>query len=103
MGALFVSGLSLVLMLTLGAPPGARERRSEGQWWLGACHEQFLGGPCEVKLEAKRGEYKREIKCKNGEGAHWERGEWKDEYRDGPCIVKIEAKHDEYKEEIKCD
>jgi hypothetical protein len=56
-----------------------------------------------VKLEAKRGEYKREIKCKDGAGASWERGEWKEEYRDGPCLVKIEAKRDEYKEEIKCE
>lgn len=102
MRALFLVGVSLVLAIT--APAGASDRRrSDERWWLGACHEQLLGGPCEVKLEAKRGEYKREIKCLGGEGADWERGEWKEEYRDGSCLVKIEAKHDQYKEEIKCD
>ena len=100
----FASGLSLLVVLTLAAPAVARDgRRSQGRWWHGTCHDEFLGGPCEVKLEAKRGGYKREIKCKDGTGATWERGEWKEEYRDGPCLVKIEAKRDVYKEEIKCD
>jgi hypothetical protein len=54
-----------------------------------------------VKLESKRGEFKREIKCKDGVGASWH-GEWKKEFWDGPCKVKVEAKRDEYKEEVKC-
>jgi len=67
-----------------------------GEW-----KEEFRDGPCEVKIESRRGEYKREIKCKDGVGAWW-RGEWKSEYRDGPCWIKEDVKHDEYKEEIKC-
>jgi hypothetical protein len=54
-----------------------------------------------VKLESKRGEFKREIKCKDGVGARWR--EEKREFRDGPCTVKVEARRDEYKEEVKCD
>ena len=56
----------------------------------------------QVKIESKRGEFKREIKCKDGVGARW-RGEGKHEFRDGPCTVKVDAKRDEYKEEVKCD
>jgi hypothetical protein len=58
--------------------------------------------PCEEKVEQKRGEYKREVKCKDGRGAFW-RGTWKDEYRDGPCLVKVEADREQYKEEVKCE
>jgi hypothetical protein len=101
MRMLCVSGVSLVLVLALAVPAGARG--PDGAWWLGACTEQLLDGPCEVKLEAKRGLYKREIKCQDGRGAHWEPGEWKEEYRDGGCLVKVEAKRDEFKEEIQCD
>jgi hypothetical protein len=55
-----------------------------------------------VKIESKRGEFKREIKCPDGRGADWQ---WplEREYRDGGCLVKVEAKRDEYKEEVKCD
>jgi len=102
MRALWVVGFSIAIAVV--APAEARDRHgSEKPWWRDSCHEEFLGGPCEVKLESKPGEFKREIKCKDGHGATWERGEWKDEYRDGACLVKIEAKRDEYKEEIKCD
>ena len=62
--------------------------------------EDFWSGPCEVKIESKRGEFKREIKCKDGVGARW-RGEWKTEFRD--CFIKQEAKRDEFKEEVKCE
>jgi len=55
-----------------------------------------------VKSESKRGEFKREIKCKDGIGADW-RGEWKDEYWDGSCLVKQDVKRDEFKEEVKCE
>jgi hypothetical protein len=68
-----------------------------GEW-----KEEFWDGPCQVKVEAKRGEFKREIKCKNGVGARWH-GEWKREFWDGPCQVKVDAKRDEYKEEVNCD
>jgi hypothetical protein len=79
-----------------GAPSG------HGPWWRGEWKEEFWNGPCEVKLESKRGEFKREIKCKDGVGARW-RDDGKREFRDGPCTVKVEAKRDEYKEEVKCD
>lgn len=78
-----------------------RSRDGE-RWWRGEWKEQFWDGPCEVKIESKRGEFKREIKCKDGVGAQW-RGEWKKEFRDGPCLVKQEAKRDEFKEEVKCE
>jgi hypothetical protein len=80
-----------------GVPGGGQER-----WWRGEWREEFWNGPCEVKLESKRGEFKREIKCKDGAGARW-RESGQREYRDGPCTVKVEAKRDEYKEEVKCD
>lgn len=72
------------------------------RWWRGESKEEFWDGPCQVKTESKRGEFKREIKCKDGVGAQW-RGEWKTEFRDGPCLVKQEAKRDEFKEEVKCE
>ena len=78
-------------------------RPRDGQrWWRGEIRHDFWGGPCEVKTESKPGEYKREVKCKDGVGATW-RGEWKTEFRDGPCLIKQEAKRDEFKEEIKCE
>lgn len=93
-----------LLVLVSVAPAGfSEQRRARDSWWDGGCSEQLFGGPCEVKIESKPGEYKREVKCKDGTGADWERGEWKEEYRDGPCLVKIEAKRDEYKEQIVCD
>jgi hypothetical protein len=78
-------------------------RPRQGQrWWRGEVRQDFWGGPCEVKTESKRGEYKREIKCKDGVGATW-RGQWKTEFRDGRCLVKQEATREEFKEEIKCE
>ncbi|MGR4868432.1 hypothetical protein ACIPRI_06145 [Variovorax sp. LARHSF232] len=76
--------------------------RGSKRWWRGELPADPWGGPCDVKTDSKRGEYKREIKCKDGIGAAW-RGEWKTEFRDGPCLVKQEAKRDEFKEEIKCE
>lgn len=83
------------------AADDARSRDGK-RWWRGEWKEEFWDGPCEVKIESKRGEFKREIKCKDGVGAQW-RGEWKKEFRDGPCLVKQEAKRDEFKEEVKCE
>jgi hypothetical protein len=83
--------LGVLLVVGIGRP-------ALGDEWK----DEFWDGPCQVKREAKRGEFKREIKCKDGIGAHWH-GEWKKEFRDGPCQVKIEAKRDEYKEQVKCD
>jgi hypothetical protein len=94
---------ALAAVLGCAGPALAHEPHGGGgSWWRGSCQEQFLHDRCEVKLESKRGEFKREIKCPDGVGADWN-GEWKREYRDGPCLVKIDAKRDEYKEEIKCE
>jgi hypothetical protein len=96
-----VSGLGLAFALAAASAVAGDSHRGR-RWWSGSCHDQLLGGPCEVKLESKPGEYKREVKCKDGVGAFWERGEWKDEYEDGRCKVKVEAKRDELKEQIVC-
>ena len=85
LGVLMVVGLGLV-------------RPALGHEWK----DEFQDGPCQVKREAKRGEFKREITCKDGVGARWH-GEWKQEFRDGPCQVKVEATRDAYKEEVTCD
>jgi len=76
--------------------------RDKKRWWGGTWNEEYWDGPCEVKIEKKRGEFKREIKCKDGVGARW-RGEWKKEFRDGRCWIKQEATREEFKEEVKCD
>ena len=85
LGILMVVGIGLV-------------RPALGHEWK----DEFRDGLCRVKVEAKRGEFKREIKCQDGVGARWH-GEWKQEFWDGPCQVKVEATRDEYKEEVKCD
>jgi hypothetical protein len=92
-------GLALILGLAQTASAAADDRT---RWWRGEWKEAFWDGPCEVKIESKRGEFKREIKCKDGVGAGW-REHGKREFRDGPCLVKVDAKRDEYKEEVKCD
>lgn len=98
-----ILGVATIFAIASVTPaPGADRTGGRGRWWSGAWQEEFWNGPCEVKLESKRGEFKREIKCKDGVGARW-RDEGKREFRDGPCTVKVEAKRDEYKEEVKCD
>jgi hypothetical protein len=100
LGIVMVAGIaSGIVRPALGADWQAG--RAPGRWWHGEWKEEFWDSPCEVKLESKRGEFKREIKCKDGVGASWH-GEWKKEFWDGPCKVKVEAKRDEYKEEVKC-
>lgn len=101
--------LTLLGLCTLGLSATAfadHERYDDRRWWRngweGERKEEFRDGPCRVKLESKRDEFKREIKCKDGRGAWW-RGEWKDEFRDGRCWVKQDVKRDEFKEEVKCD
>jgi hypothetical protein len=92
----------LVLVAVVVGDVGSALGDDGRRWWRGDWKEEFWDGPCEVKIESKRGEFKREVKCPDGVGAGW-RGEWKKEFRDGPCLVKQEAKRDEYKEEVKCD
>ncbi len=101
-----VLGVAMIVGITWVTLASGDDRRSgpggDTRWWRGEWKEEFWNGPCKVKLEAKRGEFKQEIKCKDGVGARWcEAG--KREFRDGPCTVKVEAKRDEYKEEVKCD
>lgn len=75
---------------------------SHRHWWRDSWREPYWESPCEFKLESKPGEFKQEIKCKDGRGATW-RGEWKEEFSDGPCKVKLEASREVFKEEVKCD
>lgn len=98
---------TILLVLILGQHNAVladdnNRHRDKMRWWGGDWKEESWDGPCEVKIESKRGEFKREIKCKDGVGARW-RGEWKKEFKDGPCKVKQEAKRDEFKEEVKCE
>jgi hypothetical protein len=99
-------GIAVFLGVACVSPAPGDDRRGgsagRGPWWQGDWREDYWNGPCEVKLESKRGEFKREIKCPNGAGARW-RDRGTREFRDGRCLVKIEAKRDEYKEEVKCD
>jgi hypothetical protein len=99
--------LTILLVLVLGKHNAVLaddndHHRDKNRWWGGEWKEEFWDGPCEVKVESKRGEFEREIKCKDGVGARW-RGDWKKEFQDGPCKVKQEAKRDEFKEEVKCE
>jgi hypothetical protein len=90
--------LSVALALSVPASTWAGGS-GYGRWKEGK--EEYWNGPCRVKIESKRNEYKKEVKCEDGFApvAH---APWKEEYRDGNCRVKREAKHDEFKEEIKC-
>jgi hypothetical protein len=75
---------------------------SHSDWWRDSLRDPYWESPCEFKLESKPGEFKREIKCRNGRGATW-RGVWKEEFYDGRCKVKLEATREVFKEEVKCD
>lgn len=94
--ALVLSSICVVLSGVAHADP------SRKAWWRDSLRDPYWQNPCEIKLESKPGEFKREIKCKNGRGATW-RGEWQEEFRDGPCKVKLEARRETFKEEVKCD
>jgi hypothetical protein len=91
--------LSSVCSLLSGVALGDDSKRG---WWRGEWRDPYWERPCEVKVESKPGEFKREVKCKDGVGATWQ-GEWKDEFWDGPCKVKLEASREEFKEEVKCE
>jgi len=71
-------------------------------WWRDTRPGPRWGAPCEVKYEAKDGEYKREVQCRKGEEPPW-RGTWKEEFRDEGCKVKLEATRSKFKEEVKCE
>ncbi|PKO87446.1 MAG: hypothetical protein CVU18_10600 [Betaproteobacteria bacterium HGW-Betaproteobacteria-12] len=105
-----MSARAILLRLLLATPlvaagaAQADDLRSprDKRWWNDEWKEEYWDGPCQIKSESKRDEFKREIKCKDGIGAQW-RGEWKSEFRDGPCLIKQDVKRDEFKEEIKCE
>ena len=70
-----ILGVATILVIACVTPVPGDDRRGglggPGRWWRGEWKEEFWNGPCEVKLESKRGEFKREIKCKDGVGAGW--------------------------------
>ena len=91
----------------VGVTPAPGDHRSRGpgvhgRWWQGEWQEEVWDGPCEVKLESQRGEFKRAITCQDGVGARWH-GEGKHEFREGPGTVTVDATRDESKEEVKCE
>lgn len=97
--------LALCILCLAASALADHGRYDDRRWWRdrdGERKEVFRDGPCRVKLESEDGEFKREIKCKDGYGAWWH-GEWKDEFRDGRCRIKQDVKYDEFKEEVKCD
>lgn len=93
--------LAVLCVATIPAAATPYRLGAERYFWEDEWTESFWDGACEVKLESKPGEFKREIKCKDGIGAAWQ-GEWKKEFREGACVVKQDVKRDEFKEEVKC-
>ena len=66
LGVLMVVGFG-ILRPALG--DGWKHERGQGRWWRGEWKDEFRDGPCQVKREAKRPEFTREITCKDGVGA----------------------------------
>lgn len=81
--------------------PNDKASRDARRWWQGDWQEQYREGLCDVKVDSRRGVYKREIRCKDGVGASWS-GEGIKEFRDGSCTVLQEAKKETFKETVKC-
>lgn len=90
------------LLAAISTPCALADDDSNRRWWRDDGREAHWARPCEVKQESKSGEFKREVKCKDGIGATWH-GKWKDEFWDGPCHVKLEADYETFKEEVKCE
>ena len=40
-----------------------KEQSGKGRWWRGDFKEDSWDGPCQVKTESKRDEFKEEVKC----------------------------------------
>ena len=98
-----LSATMILVAIAAGPDVSADDRRDSrsDRWWERESKEHYWDGPCEVKIESRRGEFLREVKCKDGIGADWG-GEFKREFTDGRCRVKQDAKRDEFKEEVKC-
>lgn len=109
----------LLLAVSVGvstAAPARDKRMSDGtSWRQGDWKDKYWEGPCNVKIEYSRDEFRRNLKCEGGmlvvspndrptipAGASW-RGEWEREFRDGPCLIKQEAKGDQFEEEVRCE
>ena len=60
LGVLMVVGLG-ILSPALG--DGWKHERGQERWWRGEWKDEFRDGPCQVKVEATRDEYKEEVKC----------------------------------------
>ena len=41
-----------------------REQSGKGRWWNVDYKKEYWDGPCQVKIESKRGEFKREVSVK---------------------------------------
>jgi len=68
-----ILGFAMIVGIACVTPaPGDDRRGGPGgneRWWRGEWKEEFWNGPCEVKLESKHGEFKREIKKRMGDVA----------------------------------
>ncbi len=63
--------------------------------------EEYDDGICKYERELeKSGNYKEEVKCRNG--YHSKQSAFKEKYDDGNCKIERKMKDGGYKEEIKC-
>lgn len=92
---------ALLAMLALHAAPPSAIAAGPMRWWLGDWSDGYANGRCTVKVEASRGQFRREITCPNGVDARWG-GEWSAEYRDGACHVRQIATNESLVEEVEC-
>lgn len=66
MRAWTVLGILMAFCIGIAAPVFSddwREQSGRGRWWHGDYKEEHWDGPCKVKLEAKRDEFKEEVRC----------------------------------------
>jgi hypothetical protein len=61
-----VLGTLLVICIWVALPVLSdvwNEHSGRGRWWHGDYKEEYWDGPCQVRTEAKRDEFKEEVKC----------------------------------------
>ena len=66
MRTLIILGTIIVFCIGVAAPALSddwKEQSGRGRWWQGDYKEEYWDGPCKVKIEAKRDEFKEEVKC----------------------------------------
>ena len=64
-----ILGILLLVGIGIVRPALGDDRKDQSEqprWWGGEWQEEFWDGPCKVKREAKRDEYKEEVKCERG-------------------------------------